>query len=231
MYDFNRKYDHHSSNSPHWTPKIHSSCTCKPKIKRAFPPWIQKLHVAEGPTICGYPKGSTSAWLFLSSVCGPRPTLLQSQFPPLQSWKQQYLRKILWTLGNEAFKWGKSGCQGSLGEVRTPSNQLSSGCPSSSTPSAVPLWQPKHASGDLSSVLSLPLLTLTINRFFIFFILLRKIHPELTSVAIFLHFVCGLLPQQSGVGLHPGSKPTNPGCQSGVHWTQPLDDGASSPLF
>ena len=52
---------------------------------------------------------------------------------------------------------------------------------------------------------------------FIFIILLRKICSELTSVTIFLYFVCGSLPLawlMSGAGPHPGSKPVNLGCWS-----------------
>ena len=46
------------------------------------------------------------------------------------------------------------------------------------------------------------------------FFRLRKIGTELISVSVFLYFVCRLLPQHglmSGVGLHPGSEPVNPG--------------------
>ena len=48
-----------------------------------------------------------------------------------------------------------------------------------------------------------------------FWFLLRKIRPELTSVANLPHFLCELLPQQghlqtSGVGLRPGTVPGPP---------------------
>ena len=45
------------------------------------------------------------------------------------------------------------------------------------------------------------------------FFCLRKIVAELTSVPIFLYFICGMLSQHGlmrGVGLHPGSEPMNP---------------------
>ena len=48
---------------------------------------------------------------------------------------------------------------------------------------------------------------------FLFLFLLRKICPELTSVPIFLYFVCGTLPQHGLMNVRPcpGSKPMNPG--------------------
>ena len=47
-----------------------------------------------------------------------------------------------------------------------------------------------------------------------FFLLVKKIGPELTSVLIFLYFVCGMPPRHGlmiGVGPRLGSKPENPG--------------------
>ena len=48
-------------------------------------------------------------------------------------------------------------------------------------------------------------------------LLLRKIHPELTSVPIFLYFVCGSPPQHSHqVVVLVCTREPNPGCQSGA---------------
>ena len=57
---------------------------------------------------------------------------------------------------------------------------------------------------------------------FVFLFFVRKIRPELTSVPIFLYFVCGMPPQHglmSGVGLNLGSEPVNLGCRSRMHRT------------
>ena len=52
---------------------------------------------------------------------------------------------------------------------------------------------------------------------------LRKIVPDLTSVPVFLYFVCGMLPQHDLMKcLHPGSKPMNPRPLKWSTWTQPL---------
>ena len=48
---------------------------------------------------------------------------------------------------------------------------------------------------------------------YIFFLLMRKVGPELTSVSVFLCFTCGTPPQHglmSSVGPHPGSECANP---------------------
>ena len=55
-----------------------------------------------------------------------------------------------------------------------------------------------------------------------FFLCLRKISPELTSVLVFLYFVCGMLPQHglmSGAGPPLGSGPVNQGCWNRMHRT------------
>ena len=57
-------------------------------------------------------------------------------------------------------------------------------------------------------------LTLLLKFIYLFIFLVRKIGPELTSVPVFLHFVCGLLPQHGlmrGVGPHLVCEPTNTG--------------------
>ena len=51
----------------------------------------------------------------------------------------------------------------------------------------------------------------TINNFFV---CVRKIGPELTSVPIFLYCVCGTPPQH---GLNSGSEPVNPRPLKGAH--------------
>ena len=49
----------------------------------------------------------------------------------------------------------------------------------------------------------------------VFFFFLRKISPKLTSVPIFLYFICGTPAiarlDQWCIGPNPGSKPVNPG--------------------
>ena len=75
---------------------------------------------------------------------------------------------------------------------------------------------------ELTSVASLPVFRL------------RKISPELTSMPIFFCFICGTLPQHGltrGVGLHPGSEPTNLGCWSRTCQTWPLGRGVSPPKY
>ena len=51
-----------------------------------------------------------------------------------------------------------------------------------------------------------------------FFSLVRKIGPELTSVPIFLYFVCGTLPQR-GWEKYVSARDPNPGCQRGTRGT------------
>ena len=58
-----------------------------------------------------------------------------------------------------------------------------------------------------------------------FTFLLRKISPELTSVPIFLHFICGWLKQHGWEMVlvpHLGSEPANPGRWSGAYRTHLL---------
>lgn len=55
MNDFNRKYNHHSSNSLHPPSKIPQTCTCKPKSKQRF------SHPQYGILLL--------AWGFSKSVC------------------------------------------------------------------------------------------------------------------------------------------------------------------
>ena len=68
----------------------------------------------------------------------------------------------------------------------------------------------------------------------ILFFLLRNGGPELTSVPLFLYFVCGSLPQcglTSAVGPHPGSEPVNPRPQKWSTWTWPLHHGAGLSFY
>ena len=60
----------------------------------------------------------------------------------------------------------------------------------------------------------------------IFIVLVRKIGPELTSVPVFLNFVCGTPPQHGLMSLCPGSvpesEPVNPRLLKWSMQTQPL---------
>ena len=61
-----------------------------------------------------------------------------------------------------------------------------------------------------------------------------KIGPELTSVPIFLFFICGMLSQHGltrGVGPHLGSEPENPGPLKWSVQTQPLYHRADPNLY
>ena len=54
----------------------------------------------------------------------------------------------------------------------------------------------------------------------LFVCLLRTIHPELTSVPVFVYFVCGSLPQHGHRQvMYVHAWELNPGCQSRAHQT------------
>ena len=108
MNNFNRKYNHHSSNSLHPPPKYTQTCTCKPKSKQDFPTLSMDSAHSWGfsKSVCSHHLGLA---LFLSVAVAPGKLFLWN-FHPCQSVSQkQYLRNIWvlclcelqWTEGSE----------------------------------------------------------------------------------------------------------------------------------